>query len=146
MAVSEAIAHLLYWVNTLWVSLPATKIVESVVCCSSHWQSVDSSKNYISIGISLPDIISDDIININNDNHDNYNNDLPFHSNINITPAHDDKLVTKFSKDDFTTTKSPTRTSSAAKLRKPYEHHNNIKTTIIKSFNHKKNKQRIIRT
>ena len=76
---------------------------------------LDSSKNYISIGISLPDIISDDIININNDNHDNYNNDLPFHSNINITPAHDDKLVTKFSKDDFTTTKSPTRTSSAAK-------------------------------
>ena len=76
---------------------------------------LDSSKNYISIGISLPDIISDDIININNDNHDNYNNDLPFHSNINITPAHDDKLVTKFSKDDITTTKSPTRTSSSAK-------------------------------
>jgi len=80
---------------------------------------LDSSKNYISIGISLPDIISDDIININNDNHDNGNdndnNDLSFHSNIKITPVHDDKLVTKFSKDDITTTKSPTRTSSSAK-------------------------------
>ena len=79
---------------------------------------LDSSKNYISVGISLPDIISDDIININNDNHDNgnrnNNNDLSFHSNIKITPVHDDELVTKFSKDDITTTKSPTRTSSSS--------------------------------
>jgi hypothetical protein len=84
---------------------------------------LEPSKNYISIGISLPDIISDDIININNDNHDyhdNYdndnhnNNDLSFNSNLKITPVHNDELITKLSADYITTTKSPTRTSPSS--------------------------------
>lgn len=93
---------------------------------------LDSSKNYISIGISLPDVISDDIININNDNHDNnyddngndIDNNNSFHSNIKITPGFkavktlddDDELVTKICTDDITTTKSPTRTSSSSSI------------------------------